>query len=307
VGGMGNTVTSHVMYSCGKWDLNLDTFFSRTGDAHAARTLYKDLRSVLKPMHITEDINKAALIPPFDFKCIIEIKTSPLYKMLELKMAYSKFLMDVPLFDNISNFFQLDKQPDNQQKLWKDFYQSYKDPSWPECDSIENIKFLPDNIQQEIYKNYQPPTVGVNNKNWVSLLAIAYYDLLQSSKNHPSLYGGEVLLLDDYFSNRISVLKNQINKHLGWIWDDQKSDEFYQYVIQNNQRYIDWLSNLQELLNHTVNKNVVPVNLESWEQSLLIAQVCCHLTIDPRSLQWDNIKNFDSNEDLINILRKDYG
>lgn len=299
VGGMGNTIFAHAMYACNKINLNLDTFFSAAGNAHKIRGNY--LFSQLIPVHMIEH---PKLVPDHS-RCIIEIKTSPWYKLLEIKMGYSKFLGKTPNFKNVLDFFAIDKQQIDHKKMWQEFYQNFKDPTWPVCDTYDNVHQLATDIQTEIYKNYKPPEIDVTENNWISLLTFAYYDVLQNSKDHRSKFGGDTFLLDDYFSSNVDVIKNQITSYLDWDWDNQKSTIFQQYVLKNNRVYVEWLNNLKELHNKTINKQLVQIKIPHWEKALLIATFCALYNKNPRELSWDAIGELNSNKELI-IIFKDY-
>lgn len=297
VGGMGNSIFSHAMYACNQIDLNLDTFFSATGDAHKIRKNY--LYDQLIPVHMIEQPE----LVPNNSRCIIEVNTSLWYKLLEIKMGYSKYLCKTPSFTNVLDFFAIDKQQINHKKLWQEFYQNFKDPSWPICETYNNVQQLAIDIQTEIYKNYKPPEIGVTKDNWISLLTFAYYDMLQNSKDNRSKFGGNIFLLDDYFSGNVDVIKNQITGHLGWRWDNQKSTAFHQHVLKNNRVYVKWLSNLKELFNKTIDKQFVQIAVPPWEKALLMATFCTLCNKDPAELPWNAINKLNSNKELITIFK----
>lgn len=300
VGGIGNTLCAHIMYSCGKWDLDLDIFFSSTGDAHAARQLWK--YSVLQPNHMMELPD----LVPADSSCILEINTSPWFKLLEIKMGYSKFTFITPTVNNVLSFFCIDNQSIDEKKLWAEFYTNIKDPLWPECDSLAEVIHLPLHIRNEIYDTYQHPVVGVTNDNWLSLLTIAYYELIDAIDHTPK-FGGKSYLLDDYFNNDLSIVKKQIQDKLGWQWDDQKSDLFHSRVITVNQKYTQWLDHIKLLYKETINNIAAQIDLEPWEKSLFLAKICLHHKVHPKSLPWDMIKDLNTNKELIKFLRIKHG
>jgi hypothetical protein len=45
------------------------------------------------------------------------------------------------------------------QQVWADFYNGVKDPSWPACDTFEQIELLPEHIKQEIKQHWIEPEV----------------------------------------------------------------------------------------------------------------------------------------------------
>lgn len=297
VGGMGNTIFAHAMYACNKINLDLDTFFSATGNAHKIRKNY--LYSQLFPLHIIEQPQHV----PSNSRCIIEVKSSLWYKLLEIKMGYDKFLGKTPNLTNVLDFFTINKLHVDYDKMWQEFYKNFKDSSWPICNTYNDIQYLEINIQTEIHKNYRHPEMDVTDDNWLSLLTFAYYDVLQISKDHRSKFGGDTFLLDDYFSSKIDVIKNQISSHLKWKWDDQKSMIFQQHVLKKNQIYTDWLAGLKKIFDKTIDKQIVQITLPPWEKSLLIATFCALCNKDPTELPWDAIDKLNSNKELITIFK----
>lgn len=298
VGGMGNTIFAHIVYACNKINLDLDTLFSpKSGHAHAAKRWHS---KELLPLHIIENPE----LVPSNSTCLLEIKTSLWYKLLEIKMGYSKHILKTPNLTNILKFFPIIIQDNNNQTLWNEFYQNIKDPSWPECESFDSVSNLPAHIQTEIYKVYKPPIVTICSSNFLSLLTIAYYDVLMEFKNTHSMFGGAVLLLDDYFNNDVSIIKSQVIDKLGWSWDDQKSVLFHQAVIKNNQRYVDWLDHLKDLLKKTLDQQVIQLNLDPWEKALWLAAICVQYNKSPRKLHWNAIGEINSNKELITILKE---
>lgn len=293
-GGMGNTIVSHIMYSCDKWQLDLTRFFSKTGDAHAAISKYAN--SILIPLHMHEH---PELIPS-NSTCILEIKTSVWFKLLETKMAYSKWIGKKPTMDNVLEFFNIEHQQVlDKQKLWAEFYDNIKDPTWPECESFADVENLPSPIRDEIYSTYKPPEVEITESNWWNLLTIAYYDNLQQSKDLRSSFGGHPYLLDNYFVNDLTIVKNIIQTQFGWVWNDEKSDAFNRAAMEANQPYINWLKYMQSLHDKTINGQLEQIELEAWEKALLLAKICVYYSIDPKDLQWDNINDLNTNQTLI--------
>jgi hypothetical protein len=254
---------------------------------------------ILRPLHIIEQPE----LVPADGSCILEIKTSSWFKLLEIKMGYSKFRLTTPTIDNISSFFQLGNQSIDEKKLWTDFYENIKDSSWPECNSYDKVINLPLHIRNEIYDKYQPAVVDITNDNLLSLLTEAYYDVINSMDHTPE-FGGESYFLDDYFNNNLSIVKKQIQDKLGWQWDDQKSDLFYNHTMKVNQKYIDWLEYIKLLYKETVNNTVVRVDLETWEKSLFLAKICLHYKVHPGSMPWSRIKDLTTNKELIEIFKE---
>ena len=295
---MGNTIYAHIVYACNKIELDLNSLFSPSlGHAHAVRKMYSDK---LFPIHMIEQPE----LVPADGVCILEIKTSLWYKLLEIKMGYSKFLLKTPDLANVLDFFQIDDQTSTDQNLWNQFYQNIRDPSWPECKSFGDVALLPAHVRAEIQTIYQPPTIGICDTNWVSLLTIAYYDLLMQSRDNRAMFGGAIFLLDDYFNNNVSVIKQQVVDTLAWNWDDSRSMLFHQKAMQNNRRYIAWLDRLTDLFKKTLAQQVTDIDLDTWEKALWLAAACVQCNKHPKNLNWDVFGELNSNKELITIFKE---
>jgi hypothetical protein len=53
---------------------------------------------------------------------------------------------------------------EEKQRNWNEFYNTYKDPSWPDCN---NISELPENLQKEIQEHYIESTVELNDEMYL--------------------------------------------------------------------------------------------------------------------------------------------
>jgi hypothetical protein len=248
---------------------------------------------------MAEESNKI----PTASQCIIEVQTSSWYKMIELKMAYNKYHGREPRCDNVLEFYPLDIQSVDHDQQWQNFYDNVKDPSWPDCPTFGHVDQLPIAIQEEIRLYYQAPTNSVTNDNWINLLTIAYYDQLKSCVNHRSHHGGAVFLLDDYFANNLDVCKNAVQQVFGWTWNDEKSNKFWCQAMQANHAYIEWFDRMRTIVESTICGTYMTLDLQEWEKSLVLAQICMQSNIDPKFLPWDNISKLTDNQILVSILR----
>lgn len=296
VGGMGNAIVAHIMYACDKVDLDCSSFFSVTGDSHNRRLF---TNRTLQPIHMIEEPHTV----PRDSTCIIEIKATGWTKILEFIMGWRKYHKQVPGLDNFKLFYsQINRFNHNDQRLWKEFYNNIRDPSWPECSSYGEVPKLPKFIQQEVYANYQKPVNKLIEDNFVELISIALYDHLCNDNSVNPRFNGEVLLLQDYLDGDMQILEQQAVRHLGWEWNRKKSLEFYCQLIEANKMHLDWLANLQQIFYDIVNERAVDCDLEPFEQALLIAKLCRRYQIHPAHLPWTNTW-WKSTQGLINVFQ----
>jgi hypothetical protein len=77
---------------------------------------------------------------------------------------------------------------------WKEFYQTIKDPDWPDCPTQQHVTTLPDWIQKEIANQHQSPTVltdvesrllaiVTNTEHWLETL-IQHKDAVNQAVEH---------------------------------------------------------------------------------------------------------------------------
>lgn len=210
---MGHTVLAHALYSCNQIELDLNNFFSTTGDAHAV-SAYNNTNLIAK--HLIE-------FPDNDLVCVLQIKCLDWAEILRIKLSYSKWVNDTPTPQNYKKFNFLYQHNCNIIKLWQEFYQNFKDPTWPDCPTPDDIVYLPEFIQLEIADNYQLADTEIQNYNmFVEWLAITYYDsfFIQPDNTFKSVVALE---LDDYINNNITPLINVCTTKLKWQWDTARS------------------------------------------------------------------------------------
>jgi len=292
---MGNTILAHALFSCGQIDLDLDNFFSSKGDSHAIQKINK---SNLTACHLIE-------FPDSSLTCVAQVVCQDWWEILRLKMSYSKWCKTTPMLDNITMFFPycVDFEKE-QQQLWHKFYSKFKDPSWPTCDSFDNIMNLPVEIQQEINQTFVKPNIDIpqTEQRFVEWLTIAYYDMLCNIAE--TIPHSKVIMLGDYIQGNLIDLIEVCKSALNWTWDHDRSQQFHSTMRSVNREYFDWLDQIK-----TATVSQVALNLEPWEQALVIAKWCIDNNQYPKNLNWDSIGcNTDANNLYLNILlRKHYG
>jgi hypothetical protein len=293
---MGHTVLAHVLYASNSKDLDLDTFFSATGDAHKI-VYYNDTE--ITADHLQETPNE-------NLKCIIELVSDNWFQVLKFKMSYTKWHNDFPTRSNFKKFF--DVQVTSQENTnWAEFYNNIKDPSWPNCDSYKMIHTLDHRIQQEILQIYQPPSVNLLDFGslFLEVLSQTYFNML-TVPYKKYFDTAEVYHISDYFLGKTTPLENICTKILGRKWDQQRSNEFLKKVKEVNLRYFVWLDTIKEIYQKTIEFVEVPVQFELWEQAIIIAKCCEYFKISPMNLEWHNagcILN-ENNVLLIELLKR---
>lgn len=243
-GAMGNTLLAHILYACGK--CTHDNVFSEEGHAHA-----------IEKFNNTNLTSNHQIEYPIQGKCLIEFRAHDWYEILRQKLSYEKWHKQYPDANNYKEFgIEFPPLKDN----WQEFYQVFKDPSWPACATYNDIDQLEPYVQQEITDQYKKPTF-----DFVESLTMYYHELFKA-QNYTALFGGMVYTLEDYCNKKFGALVEHVQKVLGWSWNESYSNQFYEKVKQVNQKYLNWLAQMQEsYYNNNMN------NLLDWECAMLRA------------------------------------
>lgn len=278
-GGMGNTILAHILYACNQTDFDLETFFNSNGNAH---NILKYNNSKLIAKHLCE-------FPDNNVTCILEVYCKDWSELLRIKLSYSKWTGENPTKDNYHKHnFNFKIKDQSIEELWKDFYLKIKDPSWPQCNKIENVKYLPDFIQKEINETWKEPRLGnpTTDLEFVELLTKTYYDEFCSNKRMFEKVPG--ILLDNYLDGDFSELKNLSNTVLNWEWNNYRSRIFFKKTIEANQKYLDWLENIKFAVSILLDKRDIKMEFDLWEQAIIIAKTCNIVNFDPVNIKWQN-------------------
>jgi len=272
---MGNTILAHVLFSCNKANLDLDNFFSDSGNSHKINNLNN-----------TELVAKHLVEYPDDNKiCILQLKSNGWFHILQYRFSYYKWCNNVPTLSNWDKFFKNISDVD-QKQLWQKFYSDIKDETWPECDSFDKLDSLPDYVSSEIKHLYHPPVTDINTDDQLlEFLTISYFD--QISETNKFVFDAPVYQLSDYFDYKIESLVN-LSETLNWQWDSELSNQFYSKMLEANAIHMAWLDKVKQYHDLIVSGIVCPIMLDLWERALLIAKVCQTLTCDPRNLKWQD-------------------
>jgi len=287
---MGNTVLAHVLFSCNKVKLNLDNFFSVTGNSH---NINQFNTTKLKAKHLLE-------LPDKNSKCILQLNSDNWFHVLQYKFRYAKWCNEVPTLDNWNKFF---KCVIDSNDHWQQFYSKVKDESWPECESYDKINSLPEYILAEVKQLYQSPSTNIStNEQLLEFLTNTYFDSI--SETNKFAFDAPVYQLSDYFDYNIEPLM-QLSKILNWQWDNKLSKQFHSKMLEINARYLAWLDTIKQHHDSVVSGIVCPINLDIWEKALLIAKVCQTLHCNPKDLKWQDSGCFleQNNATLIKLLQ----
>jgi len=280
---MGNTVLAHVLYSCDQVEIDLENFFSDTGNSH---NLYKLNYTKLKARHLVE-------FPEPDLDCILQLRSDNWFHILQFRMSYSKWYTSVPTLSNLDNFFDRKIQIKDD---WVKFYSAVRDPSWPDCISYEEIYKLPKYAQEEIQNTYQlPKTSMATESDLVEFLSETYFDMLMHPY-HP-FFDAPVYQLSDYFEKNVQALE-QIAERLNWNYNYRRSDDFYFAMLKANQNHLSWLDNIKQVHNNVINSIQSSVDLQPWERAVTIAKICITLGRHPNTLNWQDSHCFLDNNNI---------
>jgi|688.fasta_scaffold476987_2 hypothetical protein len=295
---MGNSILAHCLYACNRVDTDLATFFSNTGNAHKIRRLNN---TELDAQHLIE-------FPNPDVICVVEVVCNNWTEILRYKLSYEKWVKATPELHNAVQFFSYNIKT-NSVKLWQEFYQLYKDPSWPQCLRFGDIASLPDEIQKEILLVYQEPIMALSSEDILAeWLTTCYYDCLTTPPQQV-FPGSKILDLQNYLNGKIDILLEVCTQTLGWVWNQQRSDNFYQAMLTANHKYLVWLDNIKHATYCLSNNINIDYKFDTWEQALIIAKLCNQNSIAPENIKWDNTgcNNTSNNLYLENFKRTYHG
>lgn len=280
---MGNTILAHALYSCGQIELDLENFFSETGNAH---DISKVNYTKLTAKHLKEYPNSAV-------KCILQLRSDEWFHVLQHKMSYAKWNNDVPTLLNWNKFFKREiKIVDD----WADYYDAVRESDWPECKSFSKIDMLPEFIQQEICNTYLLPKRTLTTEcDLLEFLTQTYFDILVQP--YCPAFDVPVYNLSNYFAKKTQKLENIIDQ-LGWTWNQHRSDNFHLVMLQANRDYLAWLEKIKKAHNNVVNSIQSSVKLETWEKALVIAKACETQNYNPTQLNWQTNDCFLDNNNI---------
>jgi len=237
-GASGNTILAHILFACNKVE-TFDNIASPTIGHGNAHYIHRYNTTNLFAAHYNETYFDECNI-------VLEIKTHDWTELLRTKLSYDKWFQTYPTVDNYKKFFNLNFTAFDEE--WTEFYNNYKDPSWPDCKSYNDIDSLPQYMQDEIKQVYTPAVNEVNQSNFIELLQTSYAERLKYCKEtcNVPLNGSIIYELGEYyFEGNFDKLK-EVSKILNWSWDNTRSNDFYSWVLSQNKRYLIWLDHMEK-------------------------------------------------------------
>lgn len=123
---------------------------------------------------------------------------------------------------------------------------------------------------------------------WLENLTYKYFDVLSQS-SHTS---NPQLPLDHYIDGDFAGLIGQVENQLGWCWNQNRSQQFYNELLLHNARYLSWLDHFKSIVASAIDDCGVTANLVFWEKAMLLAMLCKKQNCDPRQLPWTDDRCF---------------
>jgi hypothetical protein len=255
-GSMGSTLLAHALFSCGQLNIDLNKFFGDTGHAHAVG------RGTIRPLMAKNAYDDGL---EEDQSVILEVKTSGFYTLLSCKMSYNKWTGFEPTIDNLDFFFEYEPQCDFEQH-WEIFYKNWSPEGWPQIpykaryelseedrlDAEKRFKIAMSNIPTELSDLTPLQKFTFLVETWFG----------EFNATHSQNFSGSKLYnLQDYLKGDYRLLKEVVTTHLGWDWDDDKSNAFYQASMQANKVYTDWLKKMMHYYEEYVRRDILPNDL----------------------------------------------
>lgn len=272
---MGNTVLAHILFASEQVTLNLENFFSESGNAHQIAKLNTTLLSAKHLVEYPDDL----------CQCALQLVSVDWFDILRIKMSYDKYFKNYPNLKNYSKFFKSVSSP-KKDILWQDYYQQVKDPTWPECKSFDNVKDLPAYIKKEIQDNYVEPMFNItNNALLLEFLVYTYYD--QLTTQYVPAFDAEIYYIEQYINNDIDSLKKIANK-LNWHWNTLLSNQFHNKMLETNSKYFAWIDKIKKNYLLTIDNRPLEDTFKIWEMAIILAKVCADSNLDIKTLQWKN-------------------
>jgi len=246
-GAGGNTILAHILFACNKVDTLFNNITSPNDGQGNVHRIYKYNNTNLDAQHYNELYFDECNI-------VLEIKTHDWSELLKTKFSYDKWWQAHPTVENYKKFFDLDFTSFAEE--WIEFYENYKDPSWPECKSYKDLHLLPQYMQNEIKSVYKPAVNVVTQNNFVELLQKSYFDQLKYCKEtcDVPLNGSIIYDLGEYYFDQNFDKLKEVAELLGWSWNKAQSNNFYSWVLSQNKRYLIWLDQMKKQCYSNTNK-----------------------------------------------------
>lgn len=284
-GALGNTVLAHILFASNRCQLDLDNFFSPTGDAHNITNLNQ---TSLSARHLVE-------YPCADIECVLQIVTVDWMEVLRKKMGYTKWAKCEPALSTWHKFYDNHYSID-LARTWNDFYHKIKDKTWPVCQSLDQVTKLPKHVFEEIQQRWVEPEFSISDENQLlEFLTLSYFDDFQNAG--AKLSQGKLYHLDQYLQGDSDPLEST-SKFLGWTWDRGKSTAFYQVMIETNASYLTWLDLMRVCYQNFVAGHYQLTEYKTWEIAICLAKLCFDTACDPKNIDWTTIHCWPVNDSV---------
>jgi len=233
-GSMGQSLLAHTLYSCNQVELDLNLFFSDTGNSHNICKLNK---THLQAQHY---IN---IIDTCNYTKLVEIVPDNEYKLLRLKMSYEKWTGCFPEPGNFEkfNFRDLGKDNSYYESLALNYYGIFDDIPY-NSDIVTLSAFIANDI--DAYKTLIARTFG-----W------QWDDAKSTEFNHSMIYANKAYL--DWLNKITTICTDIINFNISQLdnllfWEKAAIIAYVCYTLKiDDLKKLTWNEADQFLLNDT--------------------------------------------------------
>jgi len=162
--------------------------------------------------------------------------------------------------------------------------------------TLHNFKKFNFNFDEK----WQDP-LNITQTDFVELLTKTYYDSFCNQQRMFELVPG--IGLDQYLNGDFSELIRLSENVLEWKWDRQRSQIFFNKVLETNKKYLDWLKNIRSAVGALLDNNTFSTDFELWEQAIIIAKACTITDQEPMYINW---QNSDCDMSIKNVYLKQF-
>jgi len=169
---------------------------------------------------------------------------------------------------------------------------------------MEYGKAYKDTPKVDNFNKFFDITYEQSSIDFLESLTLKYYSMVTSivEKYPTSVW----FPLEALIKHDVKDVKSIIETTMGWTWDDQKSLEFHNYMLEANKKYLDWFENIKAICEGCIAQEVFDLGeLEFWEKAAVIAYTCANLELNPTELRWyDNNFLQGNNQSLVADLKR---
>lgn len=143
--------------------------------------------------------------------------------------------------------------------------------------------------------------------DFLESLAVKYNKIIEDFEDKTDT---NIVTLESFLKNNMNSVKNRVEDIMGWNWDENRSNEFYQATIQANKKYLDWFEKINTIYEQSKRLELIATEgLVFWEKAAVIALLCYQLKVSVLELSWHDQRQLLSSdnafliEDLKRILK----